>query len=723
MHSAQPTRQLIRRLDRDLFAWLAAAAVCVMCCMAAPALCGHFYTQDDLAEFHLPVRAFYAKCLADGVRFDWMPDVYAGFYLTGEGQGGTYHPLHLLLYRTLPLQTALSLELLLSYPLLLAGMYLLLRQHALRRGAALFGGLLFCFSGFNLLHFAHTNAVAVIAHIPWLLLAIHVLLRTNNGKTRGWAMFAVTGLTGSQLLLGYPQYVWFSLLIEGAYSVWVCSRAADLLWLLPAKLIGAMLGAIQLLPTIDAAAQSTRSAVDPSFSTLGSLHPANLIQLIAPYLFETRVVGQNTHELGLYAGAVPLVLVVWLLSNWKLCGRYKPLAVAALVLAVFALLYAFGDYSLFYQWQTHLPLVDRFRFPSRAIFLFHLAVAVLSAISLAKLLEGNRAASSFNYVAAAVVAALAAALICPLILADFVASGVLIALGPVLIAIAALLTALAARGSRMAQIALVLFAVIDLAAYGVSYSVANKSMEPAEYASLLPSASGESTPRLIGQPILDNATGPRIGNWMLLGGWQRVDGYAGLEPAKQLRYDSLAAMRVSAAQYVLGFHNEEPIDGLVSQNNGLLAIPDPLPRVRLVGEVRQTLDAARDIASIDHVTSALVESPIHLHGGAPGTARLARELPGELDIHTESATEQLLVVADSFHPGWRAAVDGQPVAVVRVNGDFMGCVAPPGEHLIQFRFKPASLQAGAIVTFCGLGLWLCLLIAPRFSRRAAVAEG
>ena len=48
-----------------------------------------------------------------------------------------------------------------------------------------------------------------------------------------------------------------------------------------------------------------------SLSSWGSLHPLNLLQLVAPYMFVNRVVGDNTHEFGLYLGAVPLLLAVW----------------------------------------------------------------------------------------------------------------------------------------------------------------------------------------------------------------------------------------------------------------------------------------------------------------------------------------------------------------------------------------------------------------------------
>ena len=64
-------------------------------------------------------------------------------------------------------------------------MYLLLRRLELPPPAAIFGAIVFTFSGFNLLHFMHMNAIAIVAHIPWLLLAIDVLLRSSDrGRLR-----------------------------------------------------------------------------------------------------------------------------------------------------------------------------------------------------------------------------------------------------------------------------------------------------------------------------------------------------------------------------------------------------------------------------------------------------------------------------------------------------------------------------------------------------------
>ncbi len=82
--------------ERILFAWTLLACLLLCGSMAIPHFLGRIYTHDDLWAYHFPVRSFYAQCLANGDAFDWMPSMCSGFYLSGEGQAGTYHPLHLL---------------------------------------------------------------------------------------------------------------------------------------------------------------------------------------------------------------------------------------------------------------------------------------------------------------------------------------------------------------------------------------------------------------------------------------------------------------------------------------------------------------------------------------------------------------------------------------------------------------------------------------------------
>ncbi len=95
--------------QRALSAWIQLAALASFAALAAPFFWGRVYVADDLGEFHLPVRNFYAEQLRRGESFDWMPGLYGGFYVAAEGQLGAYHPLHLLAYRWLPLGAAFDL--------------------------------------------------------------------------------------------------------------------------------------------------------------------------------------------------------------------------------------------------------------------------------------------------------------------------------------------------------------------------------------------------------------------------------------------------------------------------------------------------------------------------------------------------------------------------------------------------------------------------------------
>ena len=187
----------------------------------------------------------------------------SGVYIHGEGQVGLFHPLHQFLYRLLPLGPAFNLELIANYVALFAGTFWFMRRLRFDFAPALFGAMLFAFSGFNLLHHQHINMVAVVAHIPWLLAAVDVLIVDERRGVRALAFAAIALLLASELLLGFPQGVWWNALAFAAFGVFRATetgRWRQLAQCAFAAAIGVLLGGIQLLPTLDAAAHSTRWA-------------------------------------------------------------------------------------------------------------------------------------------------------------------------------------------------------------------------------------------------------------------------------------------------------------------------------------------------------------------------------------------------------------------------------------------------------------------------------
>jgi len=693
-----------------------AAAAAILGILALPIALGQVYAANDLGLFHLPLRHFYAHCLKTGEDFSWFPGIYCGFPLHGEGQIGMYHPLHLALYSALPFGAAFNLEVLASYLALLAGVFVFLRRWDLPRDAALLGAIVFAFGGYNAGHYMHMNSVAILAHLPWLLTALDVILRGDDPTRAAWARLTVGLLTASQLLLGHPQSVWFSAMVEGLYCAFLAapsrSYVRKLAGLAGAKALGILGGAVQLLPTAEAVGGSHRETLTDSIRAFGSLPPLNLIQSVAPYLYASRVVGPaatfgdisfgpsttlgdwRVYEFGLYNGAIVPVLLAYLAIRRREI-RPRRLAIGAGLLAGLGLLLAFGDYTPLFKVTSHLPGLSLFRLPARYLVIFHLASATLAAIAFADLagLARGRALP---------VRALRPLWLLPLI-------SLLIALwahpaakrwpkvlprscfadsthvfaGVALVAVATILVMLAARGRRAALVAIILFASADEAYYAASFI---NSAPPLPMATLVES-----------RPVPPTPTADRLrsfDNLLTIKGARLVDGYAALVPRRELDYGRPPCLQVAGASWMV------PLPDSLAWS----PVPDPLPRARLVVKVLEFPNANAAMHLIDPKTTAIVPGPLRIQDGPPGTAKLVSDRPGKIHLLTDAPTRQLLVLTERHDRNWKVTVDGKPRRVVPVYGDFLGCVVDEGAHRVTFRYRPWSERLGGRLSLAALGL-------------------
>ena len=116
-------------------------------------------------------------------------------------------------------------------------------------------------------------------------------------------------------------------------------------------------------------------------------------------------------------------------------------------------------------------------------------------------------------------------------------------------------------------------------------------------------------------------------------------------------------------------------------------------------------------------------------GSSPGGTSVDQYESGHVRIAVDATRESLLVVAESWYPGWHATLDGQPAADLRANWLSQGVVVPPGHHVVEFTYLPATFVWGAWVSG-GAGLitlWLAAILAGtalqrRRARRAAEAR-
>src|SRR5262249_17196795 len=134
---------------------------------------------------------------------------------------------------------------------------------------------------------------------------------------RWLAVAGVALATGSQVLLGHPQALSWSLLAEVLYGIFLARASlqpwrASLAWG-AGKALGLAVGAVQLLCTLAFLANTNRPSFDPC---MGEIPPSRLIQLLIPNVLGLDLPDWHTEPA--YFGAVPLVLLLWWLGGHRM---------------------------------------------------------------------------------------------------------------------------------------------------------------------------------------------------------------------------------------------------------------------------------------------------------------------------------------------------------------------------------------------------------------------
>jgi uncharacterized membrane protein YfhO len=75
-------------------------------------------------------------------------------------------------------------------------------------------------------------------------------------------------------------------------------------------------------------------------------------------------------------------------------------------------------------------------------------------------------------------------------------------------------------------------------------------------------------------------------------------------------------------------------------------------------------------------------------------------------FEVRAACPGVLVVSQTWFPGWTALVDARPAKVHQVHGALQGVELDSGHHTIELRYRPASACLGAFGSLLGLALAL-----------------
>jgi len=156
----------------------------------------------------------------------------------------------------------------------------------------------------------------------------------------------------------------------------------------------------------------------------------------------------------------------------------------------------------------------------------------------------------------------------------------------------------------------------------------------------------------------------------------------------------------------------------------LYRVEDAMPRAfvvggqHVVGSDTEAFDAVTN-PLFDPRTAAVTERHVAGVGdsGSGGEASIVEYDPERVRIRARSNGPGMLVLSDTYYPGWKATVDGHDVPVERVDYLLRGVPLAAGEHTVEFRYQPLSWRIGWIISLLALiGLAAALVVGRR--RRA-----
>jgi hypothetical protein len=738
--------------------WLVAALIVGFLPVVIGARSFHFF---DYGVLGYPVAFHHREAFWRGEFFPlWNPLSNCGVPFLAQWGTMTLYP-GALIYLLLPLPWSLGLFCVLHLFLGGLGMFFLARARWGSPFAAALAGTAFTFSGAVLAALVWPNWTVALGWMPWVVWLAEQAWREGGGRR-----IALAALAGAmQLMAGVPELALFTWLIVGA----ICAPAlagrqvaAGLALRRLAAVVAliATLSLAQLLPFLELLENSQRHA---GFATDKWAMPLwGWGNLLVPLFHHFRTPqgfyfqeGQS-FLVSYYPGVTVLLLAVLavVLRRDRATGLLAGLTVLGLVLA-------WGERGMLYGWlRAVFPPLGIGRYTVKFVFIAAFILPLLAAGGMARLLSPERASRTRTarplWLGAAALLALMFIVVWLGFLQRFPYDQPVLAAWNAL-GRAAFLTAGAAlawfaiRAATPPATRWLQFGLLALiAADGLTHKPGLNPTLPADVfrpglVEFKPPRAGEgrvmispgAERSLLRSEVADprtDFTGKRLALWSnlnLLEGAPKVNGSATLQlrwqKEVQDRLYATNAAELPALMDFLGVMQVTKPGTVVEWSSRSTALPwIAIGAAPMFAEATNTLATvespnfnARSQVFLPREARELVKA------GRNEAARILRQEFGAQHIHLEVEASQpaLLVIAQTFHPAWRAVVDGKPVRVWRANHAFQAIELPAGARIVEFTYSDPAFRRGAVLCLIALAVCALLLTPRRRSKPAAPAAG
>ncbi len=729
------------------------ACTLIVCAVVVPfwkmvAMQGYIITDDifasDLMNDQFPLRHYISELLKSGEAPLWMPQSYGGFPLLARSEAGVCYPLNWIFFGFFSPYPALNITILLTLLIVGISMYMYLREMEVSFAAAVMGGIAFELSGYVLSHLKHLSQINAACWFPLGMFFIERAVRRNQPRY----LFCVGGIFGLQNLAGHTQIAYYSTLAFIAYFITrlirerrktretakekkKSSRLQNLVSLVKQRLslaliialaFGALVAAVQLVPTYELVSQSKRAGgVSFDFASNYAYDPANLLMFFYPYIHGDIGNGTYTGNSVFWEDYGYVGITVLLLAIYGVARKRKDWYVRFhSVFIIFAMFMVVGPATPLYKIVFNvLPGMDYFRFPTRFLLIVSFSLIALACIGFSELSRQRSAKESGAR-----------------------SSNIFGLMTPIEWGlVAAVVADLWYFQPRLNPI-------VDTSAWRQSPKAAEILMADTSMFRLYVIGGTDSHKLTFAkakgwegnlQPYIDQREFLQP-NSNVLYGISTPDGYQNFTPLSLVRiwgdFDQRGMILSTAGvqnntfvptpsfyrlmdfanvKYVISLWpitNEGKLEPIGKYHDAYLyRNPTVMPRAYMVNKIRRVTDAkegerillSRDF---DPRSETIVEQSFpSFESSESSNSQIEFEeySANEVRLRIFSEHKSLLVLSDTYYPGWKALLDGKEIEIQRVNMIYRGVVVPEGVHRVSFCFEPKSVKMGLLLSIVGCG--------------------
>jgi hypothetical protein len=692
----------------------------------------------DIYTYFYPMLNEGFTSLRSGAWPLWNPYQLCGLPLLATIQGGFFYPLHAL-HILLPMGQALAWGALAHLILGGAFMYGYIRSLRLGPLASIVGAVVWSYALTPINFLLQPHWYAAQAWFPLSFWSADRVARSASPRSAACLgiVLAMPFLAGAPQLcahIGYALIPYSVLRLVQIFGSHVGGKAS----LRAALLLGAGaalatgIASVQLLPTMELAAQSTRTlgGMTLEATQFYDTPPASELArgLLAP------LTGGRESFPYIYFGLAPLGLAGAGLF-WR---RHLGLRAFFLAVALLAFGLTSGTQGYLYELFYSLPTGDWFRAPSRFLVLFTFAAAVLAAFGaerVAALIPTTRSPAP----GIRPLRSLAAAALLLAVGFDLALSYDLLGANRRIAHPAKGVEAMrsAARGladvrervgldrvhllrvSRPPHLGLL---VKQGMANGLYVAADYEPLAPGRYADFFAYAeAGKEAPA--GEQwqgeyrVVPPLRHPRLlaltsARYLLTDG--PLEHRIGAHAVSLLGYRRLGDPSAADASLLL-YENADAVPRAYVATTPRLA-SSPYEALLLLTD--PAFDPLRDVV-LEGVSAELAEALLARASGedvgrdASARAEIAAYEPTRVAIDATTAEGGLLVLTDLHYPGWIAEVDKVPAEILRANYLFRAVRLDAGTHRVEFRYAPESFRRGGVVTLFAALAALAMIAWPR----------